>query len=355
MGGAYCFSSAWRPFPSPEGAFASQRAKRSRSASLLPDTKSSVRWVQFDCPPDFAKALKAARGDVLDHQRSQRPDPSRRRRPRLAWRPVRRSSSRPPSTTAPQPRSSFCPPRQQLRHRLRPPGDRRLGVDLRHLRRQEGRRGPGQRHHRRDEGKRHVQGVEHGCRALRRPDRSERLLVQERQRRRLQPALRGRQAEEGAEQFVPDWDATNAATIFAQMLVKTNSNIQAVMAANDNIAGAVVADAQGQGPEAGRPAQPGRDCPGRPVHPCQVKSEELGAVYKYVPLEVNAATSAAIAPFCTARSRTRTRSSRTARRRNRPMRRSPWSGSTKKNYTQLFTQGFLKKSEVCIGAYKQYC
>jgi D-xylose transport system substrate-binding protein len=36
---------------------------------LLPDTKSSVRWVQFDAP-DFAKALKAA--GVLDHQRAER-------------------------------------------------------------------------------------------------------------------------------------------------------------------------------------------------------------------------------------------------------------------------------------------
>ena len=36
--------------------------------------------------------------------------------------------------------------------RLRPPGDRRHGVRLRHLRRQGGRPGAGQRHHRRDEG-----------------------------------------------------------------------------------------------------------------------------------------------------------------------------------------------------------
>jgi len=28
---------------------------------------------------------------------------------------------------------------------------------------------------------------------------------------------------------------------------------------------------------------------------------------------------------------------------------------TKANYKQLFTQGWLKKSEVCIGQYKQYC
>jgi ABC-type xylose transport system substrate-binding protein len=28
---------------------------------------------------------------------------------------------------------------------------------------------------------------------------------------------------------------------------------------------------------------------------------------------------------------------------------------TKANYKRLFTDGFLKRSEVCIGEYKQYC
>ena len=28
---------------------------------------------------------------------------------------------------------------------------------------------------------------------------------------------------------------------------------------------------------------------------------------------------------------------------------------TKKNYTTLFKQHWLKKSEVCIGQYKKYC
>ena len=28
---------------------------------------------------------------------------------------------------------------------------------------------------------------------------------------------------------------------------------------------------------------------------------------------------------------------------------------TKNNYTQLFTQHWLKKSEVCVGQYKKYC
>jgi len=28
---------------------------------------------------------------------------------------------------------------------------------------------------------------------------------------------------------------------------------------------------------------------------------------------------------------------------------------TKKNYTKLFTDGFVKKSQVCVGAYAKYC
>jgi len=28
---------------------------------------------------------------------------------------------------------------------------------------------------------------------------------------------------------------------------------------------------------------------------------------------------------------------------------------TKKNYTLLFKDGFLKKSQVCVGTYKKYC
>ena len=45
----------------------------------------------------------------------------------------------------------------------------------------------------------------------------------------------------GPQQFVPGWLATNAAPIFSQMLVKTNNKIDGAIAANDNIAGAVVA------------------------------------------------------------------------------------------------------------------
>src|SRR5579884_1005977 len=47
------------------------------------------------------------------------------------------------------------------------------------------------------------------------------------------PLFKSGAIKKGPQQFVPDWDANNAATIFQQMLVKTNNNVQGVLAAND--------------------------------------------------------------------------------------------------------------------------
>jgi ABC-type xylose transport system substrate-binding protein len=76
-------------------------------------------------------------------------------------------------------------------------------------------------------------------------------------------------------------------------------------------------------------------------------------VYKYVPLEANAAAAAAVALL-----NGKTPKSNTTRangKKKEPTLTLPVEWITKANYTQLFTQHFLKKSEVCIGTYKQYC
>ena len=133
--------------------------------------------------------------------------------------------------------------------RLRPPGDRRHRVGLRHVRRQGGRRGAGQRHHRRAEGDGQVQQQARRRRALGRPDRPERVLVQERQRRRPQPAVQERRDDEGPAAVRARLACNERGPIFAQMLVKTNNKIDAAIAANDNIAGAVIADQKAKGLE----------------------------------------------------------------------------------------------------------
>jgi D-xylose transport system substrate-binding protein len=164
------------------------------------------------------------------------------------------------------------------------------------------------------------------------------------------PLFKSGVIKKGPQQFVPDWDATNAATIFQQMLVKTNSNIQGVLAANDNIAGAVIADLKAKGLKP-IPVS-GQDATAQGIQYI-LAGWQTGTVYKYVPLEANAAAAAAVALLHGQKPKTNT--FRLNGKAKEPTQTLPVEWITKANYTELFKQGFLKKSEVCIGDYKQYC
>jgi D-xylose transport system substrate-binding protein len=164
------------------------------------------------------------------------------------------------------------------------------------------------------------------------------------------PLFKSKTLKSGPHQFVPDWDANNAATIFNQMLVKTNNNIQGVLAANDNIAGAVVADLKAKHlkplPLSGQDAS---------IQGVQyiLAGWQTGTVYKYVPDEANAAAAAAIALVKGQKPKTNT--TRKNGSKSEPTLALPVVWITKHNYKRLFTDGFLKKSQVCVGTYKKYC
>ncbi len=164
------------------------------------------------------------------------------------------------------------------------------------------------------------------------------------------PLFKSGAIKKGPQQFVPDWDANNAATIFNQMLVKTNNNIQGVLAANDNIAGAVVADLKAKGlkplPLSGQDAT---------VQGVQyiISGWQSGTVYKYVPNETAAAAAAAIALL---NGKTpKSNGFRLNGKKHEPTLALPVIWINKSNYTRLFTDKFLKKSDVCVGDFKQYC
>jgi ABC-type xylose transport system substrate-binding protein len=76
-------------------------------------------------------------------------------------------------------------------------------------------------------------------------------------------------------------------------------------------------------------------------------------VYKKVALEANAAAAAAIALLHN--KKPKTNSFRLNQGKKEPTLTLPVTWITKKNYKILFTQHWLKKSEVCIGQYKKYC
>ena len=141
----------------------------------------------------------------------------------------------------------------------------------------------------------------------------------------LNPLFASGKVTKGPQQFVPDWLATNAGPIFSQMLVKTSNKIDAAIAANDNIAGAVIATLKA------RHLKPiplsGQDASAQGVQYI-LAGWQTGTVYKYVPDEATAAAQAAVA-LLKGRSRRRPRRGRTARRASRrwPF---PWSGSRRR-------------------------
>jgi D-xylose transport system substrate-binding protein len=166
----------------------------------------------------------------------------------------------------------------------------------------------------------------------------------------LNPLFKSGKLTKGPSQFVPDWLATNAAPIFSQMLIKTNSKIDAAIAANDNIAGAVVATLKA------KHLQPiplsGQDATPQGIQYI-LAGWQSGTVYKYVPLEARAAAAAAVALL--KGKKPKSNSFRLNGKKKEPTLTIPVVWITKANYKRLFTDGFLKRSQVCIGQYKQYC
>ena len=166
----------------------------------------------------------------------------------------------------------------------------------------------------------------------------------------LNPLFKSGALTKGPQQFVPDWLATNAGPIFAQMLVKTNNKIDAAIAANDNIAGAVVADLKAR-------SLPPIPLSGQDATPQGVQyilaGWQSGTVYKYVPQEAAAAAAAALHLLHGQKPISNT--TRTNGSKQEPTQALPVIWITKSNYTRLFTDKFLKKSEVCIGEYAKYC
>ena len=80
---------------------------------------------------------------------------------------------------------------------------------------------------------------------------------------------------------------------------------------------------------------------------------QTGTVYKYVPDEAKAAAAAAVALLKGKKPKSNT--TRKNGSKSEPTLALPVVWITKANYKRLFTDKFLKRSDVCIGEYKKYC
>jgi D-xylose transport system substrate-binding protein len=150
----------------------------------------------------------------------------------------------------------------------------------------------------------------------------------------------------GGDQWT-DWDPIKGRRIFDQILTRNGNKVDASIAANDGLAGAVIASLKAHGlkpiPLTGQDATP-------TGVQFILAGWQSGTVYKSVRKEANAAAAAAIA---------------LVKGRKVPGVNGKVSGTpsilltpvwvTKKNYKLLFNEGFLKRSQVCVGQYKKYC
>jgi len=158
-----------------------------------------------------------------------------------------------------------------------------------------------------------------------------------------------RKAKAG-DQFT-DWDAQKAATIFDQMLVRNNNKINAAIAANDNLAGAVIATLKSHKlkpiPLTGQDATP-------TGVQFILAGWQSGTVFKNFKTEASVAAKAAI-QLLKGQKVTGVNGATNNKVRNVPsiLLKPVW--VTKANYKVLFTSGALQKSQVCVGVYKKLC
>jgi D-xylose transport system substrate-binding protein len=144
-----------------------------------------------------------------------------------------------------------------------------------------------------------------------------------------------------------DWDPIKGRRIFDQILARNGNNVKGTLAANDGLAGAVIASLKAHGlkpiPLTGQDATP-------TGAQFILAGWQSGTVYKSVRKEANAAAAAAIAII---------------KGKKVPGVNGSVSGTksilltpiwiTKANYKILFKEGFLKRSQVCNGEYAKYC
>jgi D-xylose transport system substrate-binding protein len=167
----------------------------------------------------------------------------------------------------------------------------------------------------------------------------------------LNPLFKSGKLTKGPQQFVPLWLATNAQPIFEQMLLRTSNKIDGAIAANDGIAGAVIAALKAK--KLKPIALSGQDATVQGVQNI-ISGWQTMTVYKYVPLEANAAAAAAVA-LLKHKKVPGVNGFRKNGKKKEPTIQLPVVSITKANYTRLFKDKFLKKTDVCVGEFAQFC
>ena len=165
----------------------------------------------------------------------------------------------------------------------------------------------------------------------------------------LNPLYKNGTLKKGPQQFTPGWDNQKAGTIFEQMLVQTGNKIDAVAAANDGLANAVVTALKA------KKLKPvplsGQDATAQGVQNI-ISGWQSMTVWKDTRILATRSAEAAIA-LAKGQKPKQTGTVKNGSK-NLPAFIIPPVSITKANYKQLFN-GYLKKSEVCRGEFAKFC
>jgi D-xylose transport system substrate-binding protein len=169
----------------------------------------------------------------------------------------------------------------------------------------------------------------------------------------LQPKYDAADYTKGPDQSVPDWDNTQAGTIFEQMMTQTQDRIDGVLAANDGLGNAAISVLKRKGLN-GRVPVTGQDATVQGLQNI-LAGDQCMTVYKAIKLEADAAARLAIA---LAKGETVQTNSTV---------KDPDSGQDvaaellepqaiyKDNVKDVVTDGFVTKEELCTGTFAALC
>lgn len=143
-----------------------------------------------------------------------------------------------------------------------------------------------------------------------------------------------------------DWDPQAALTIFKNILRRNHKHIDGVLAANDSLAGSVVSALKIS--ELSTLALTGQDATVSGVQRI-LSGWQSGTVYKSIQSEADAAVKVASDMI----NHNNVVTNDMVNGIPAMLLESTW--ITKKNYTILFKDGFLKRADVCTGKYEKYC
>ena len=169
----------------------------------------------------------------------------------------------------------------------------------------------------------------------------------------LKPKYDSKEYTKGPDQSVPEWNNTTAGTIFEQMMTQTGNKIDGVLAANDGLGNAVISVLKRNGLN-GKVPVTGQDATVQGLQNI-LAGDQCMTVYKAIKGEAQAGADLAVA---VAKGET-PETGQTVK--------DPESGKdvkaklltpvaiTKENIKDVVNDGFVKKEELCAGAYATAC